>query len=79
MYSIVAVYFPASNAIDLVPIPFITFTMIFLPEIVTVYSPSISAVTFIVVFCGYSVFSPVTIMLFIVYLIVIVMFLLVYA
>ena len=64
MYSIVAVYFPASKTIVPVPIPFITFTMIFLSPITTAYSPSISAVTFIVVFCGYAVFSPDTIMLF---------------
>ena len=72
MYLILAVYFPASNAIEPVPIPFITFTMIFLPAIVTVYSPSISAMTWIVGFSGYTVFSPDMIMLFMALLTVIV-------
>ena len=65
-------YFPASKEIELVPIPFITLTIIFLPEIITVYSPSISALTLIVDFSGYTVFSLETIMLFIALLTVIV-------
>ena len=65
-------YFPASKEIKPIPTPLITFTMILLAEIITVYSPSISAMTLIVEFSGYTVFSPDTIILFMALLTVIV-------